>query len=64
MGIDIRRVVSDAEWGMLVDERLGRGDREAVAAELADEIRESCGARWAVERAASHRASTSLLHHR
>lgn len=48
-GIAIQKVVSDAGRGMLVDEQLTREDREAIAEELTDEIRDRRETEWAVE---------------
>lgn len=48
-GIVIQKVISDAGRGMLVDENLDRESREAIAEELADEVRRRRETDWAVE---------------
>lgn len=48
-GLVVRKVISDAGRGMLVDEDLDRESREAIADALAEEIRNLRESEWAVE---------------
>lgn len=48
-GVVLKKVADEGGRGMLVDDDVPREKREAVAAELSDEIRDLRESEWAVE---------------